>query len=448
MKPYTLAVTSCDRHDLLKETLESFVTCAEQQPRETIILEDGPKDAPPWFPAMGSLGQRRWLKNEDRLGQVYSIERLMNEVKTDLVFWCEDDWLFTEQNFLEPSFRILEAHPDIYTVCLRTDQGHPHIHDPRGFEILEPYWRGVWGGCTWNPGLRRRSDFVPPSRFANYGDHGLGHEAALSKDFLVRGFRIAAIPRHCHHIGGGRSRAIEPIPPVKILIAIPACHNFDYGKWESRESPLYRPENEAYGSDIHISGPNPRIQAVRDSWWKDIQRHEGVTGKFFYGIPNSQVRPPLAADAVQLHVPDDYAHLPHKSIAIAKWALEEGFDFVLKCDDDTYVYVDRLVAEIRKYRPNYGGYEHCGVCTGGPGWILSRLGMRAVQPNPDHWAEDVWIGKCMGRANIKPTMLIGHTPGFSNHWVNIDTLSGSTVTAHAVKPEDMRKLYDRSLQAR
>ena len=41
-------------------------------------------------------------------------------------------------------------------------------------------------------------------------------------------------------------------------------------------------------------------------------------------------------DEVALPVPDDYFHLVFKTKAMHKWALENGFDFVYKCDTDTY----------------------------------------------------------------------------------------------------------------
>ena len=45
----TLVVTSCDRHDLLKETLESFIQFADQKPKRTRIIEDSAKPAPAWL---------------------------------------------------------------------------------------------------------------------------------------------------------------------------------------------------------------------------------------------------------------------------------------------------------------------------------------------------------------------------------------------------------------
>jgi len=42
----SLVVTSCARHDLLRQTLDSFITTTDMQPRETIIVEDSDTPMP------------------------------------------------------------------------------------------------------------------------------------------------------------------------------------------------------------------------------------------------------------------------------------------------------------------------------------------------------------------------------------------------------------------
>lgn len=453
---YTLAVTSCSRHDLLEKTLRSFCDCIQQQPTECVILEDGPAPAPPWLKELPKLGKIRWINNEGRMGQSYSISRLYSEITTEYIFWLEDDFLFHEANFLQPSFQILSQHKDISMVALRSDWNHPTQQDPRGFLIAEPYWGGVWGGTCHNPGLRRLSDykrFGSYSRHCGFGTNGLGHEQIWSKLHLDAGFRIAVLPSHCYHIGGGRSRAIEQLEYKlpKILIAIPACHKFDYGRWESEESPHYNPatawEGRPYGTDIHISGPNPRIAAVRETWFRDVATFAShMDAKFFYGVPHN--REPLE-DEVFLSCPDDYGSLPLKTQAICKWALEHDYQYVLKADDDTIVYVDRLVKELLDNpHMEYGGYMHANICTGGCGYWLGRRAMRQVVNfgQMEHWAEDVSVGIALERSNISGTFLAEHRPGFKAHWYfdkgfDPAKLDQNIVTAHAVGPETMREWY-------
>lgn len=456
---YTLAVTSCDRHDLLKITLDTFVATCGVFPSETIIYEDSVKPRPTfldsYFPRLGKI---TWLSDGRRRGQAYAIDRIYSEVKTEYVFHTEDDWEFHESGFINESFHILCRNPDISMVALRSDWNHPLIDDPegRGFKIAEPYWGGDWGGTCWNPGLRRVSDF---RRFGNYGRHvgygtnGLGHEIKWSKLFLDAGYRIACLPRFTSHLGNERSRAIEPIPTAlpRVLIAVPACQHLEYGAWESEQSPRYDQSKayrgQPYGTDIHISGANPRIAAVRDTWWKDVEAHSHhVDAKFFYGSPYLGT---AAADEVVLDTGNDYASLPYRTQGICRWALKNGYDYLYKCDDDTAVYVDRLIHEIiTGVVGDYAGCENSGICTGGPGYILSKRSMEAVAKAgcPEHWAEDCWVGRVIGDANIKPVSLRTHLPGYAAHWYWPNGYDGTkvcadTVSCHAVQPEVMRDWY-------
>lgn len=456
---YSLAITSCNRHDLLRRTIESFTQCVSLNPVRTVILEDGPAPEPEWLKSFSPrLGKVSWINNADRMGQSYSIDRLYSELSTEYIFWCEDDWEFHESNFLSRSFQILRDHKEISMVALRSDWNHPLLQPGSSggpsyeYAIAEPYWGGVWGGACWNPGLRRLSDyrrFGSYGRHVGYGTHGLGHEQIWSKIHLDAGFRIACLPYHCRHIGGDRSRSVEALELriPRILIAIPACRTFDYGRWESGESPHYNRAHEAYGSDIHISHrENDRIQAVRDTWWKDIAAFApNVEGRFFYG----QGTEAQTSDEVILPVGNTYADLPAKTIAICKWALDNNFDFVLKLDDDSVCYIDRAVREVLNNRHmDYGGYCHCEIASGGPGYWLSKRAMReVVKAGPqNHWAEDQTVGITLAHANIMPVFLSTHAPGFKAHWFWPDEFDPSKldpdmVTIHACQPHMMRLWY-------
>src|SRR5258708_1228755 len=83
---------------------------------------------------------------------------------------------------------------------------------------------------------------------------------------------------------------------------------------------------------------NGNNKAVRETWLASA-RALCLDGRFFIG-DTTLVTP---ADAIKLPVPDDYKSLPYKTRAMAKWALEKGFDFVYKCDRDTYVVPRRLL---------------------------------------------------------------------------------------------------------
>jgi hypothetical protein len=463
----SMVVTSCGRHDLLRSTLESFYQFTDIEPQQLIIVEDSDAEMPEFLTDF--IWRQRnllWLGNGRRIGQIYAIDRAYAEVKHDFIFHCEDDWKFVEGDFIMKSKRILEQHPEIIQVSLRGPSGwHPlqsAFNEYKGLEIsffiAEPYWRGGWGGLSFNPGLRRTADYKKLGsygRHASYGTSGLGHEFQLSKTLLDAGYRIADLGREIVvHTGGTRSMAVKPLPPMpKLLIAVPACFKFEYGRWESEQSPSYNQstawEGRPYGTDIHISGDNDRIAAIRDTWAKDVSVFPYVTLKFFYGKPpTGYPREPLP-DEVFLDCKDGYAHLPQKTVAICQWANEHDVDYIYKGDDDTAVYVDRLVRELAHTLFDYAGCDHHGVCTGGPGYFLSRRAFRLVATqggSPDHWAEDVWVSKVLNRNNIYPMLLPGHRAGYTDHWFFPNgydpTLEPEgVVTMHAIKPDVMRQWH-------
>lgn len=143
---------------------------------------------------------------------------------------------------------------------------------------------------------------------------------------------------------------------------------------------------------------------------------------------------------------DDYAHLPDKVFAIVRWALAEGYDYILKCDDDTYVWPERALEEIRFKQWDYAGYSaHLGSISGGPGYWLSKRAMALVAESEPHtWAEDKCVEEVMSRNHVKAIQLNAtHLCGLIEHWVDISRDLSTAVTAHAVRAEDMRTIYAR-----
>jgi hypothetical protein len=264
---------------------------------------------------------------------------------------------------------------------------------------------------------------------------------------LDKGYRIADLNRPViTHIGGCRSRAIEQLPPLpKILIAIPTCFAFDY------ETHGGGPECAATG--FHQNGPNEQIQAVRETWGADVKAFANVDIKFFYGKPKDGYPRKAEADEVFLDCGDGYDSLIAKTVGICQYVADNGYKFVFKADDDTAVYVEKLLIEILENNFDYAGYLHGGVCSGGPGYLLSSHACRIVATQgrtPQHaYAEDVHVSRVLGNAGIRPLMLMQHRPGFSEHYFFGPTydesrLTSEMVTMHSVKPEQMREWYSRS----
>lgn len=450
----SMCITACGRNDLLEQSLKSFYAVVDQEPQEVLIYEDS-DGAKPEFLAGDIWRTRniRWISGRTRMGQCFAVARLIQEAKHDYVFWSEEDWLWQNQisPFMRESKAILDEDPKIVQVSLRGPSGwHPLIQSGPQLWIAEPYWRGCWGGWSWNPGLRRKATLVAilPQVLSSVGLKGLEHEQILSKSLLGQGYRIADLGRPIvTHIGGNRSRSVEELPPLpRILIAVPTCFRLDYeGKWENRGNP-------EYGKDMHVSGPNDQTEACRETWVRDFAPFRNVDVRFFYGRPvENYPREPLL-DEVFLDCPDGYGNLIDKSVGVCKWAAQRGYEYLYKCDTDTWVYAEKLLVEMMENSFDYAGYLHANVCSGGPGYFLSRRAIDVIAQHGSAWrhpyAEDVHVSRVLAEKGIYPVMLQNHRPGFSAHFffgdgVSFDEskITDEIVTMHAIFPSQMRQMW-------
>jgi hypothetical protein len=216
-----------------------------------------------------------------------------------------------------------------------------------------------------------------------------------------------------------------PASPAKVLIAVTTCHKFDYDMRSINDCLV-----------LHRSGMDfktPRPPFIRATWWNDVP--ETVGKKFFYGRP-SKVG---LDDEVFLDVPDDYAHLPYKTRALCKWAFENGYTHLFKTDDDSFVYVDRLLKSGFEKYPWIGRYNGGDFVAGGPGYWLNREAMliAATAPIPQQdWAEDIWISKMLQRS--------GFQPHFDPRYVDLrrSQVESSTVAVCECTWDKMKALYE------
>ena len=182
-----------------------------------------------------------------------------------------------------------------------------------------------------------------------------------------------------------------------------------------------------------INGLN---QSQRDTFLKDASKFAMLTYKFFIGdgTPTGEdetvvrasvngcsdpnrgvdykvkcdhseqsldqfVYPHPMRDEVLLHVPDDYFHLVYKIRAIHRWALNYDFTHIFKCDTDTYVDADRLMASGFEKYDFTGGPAGIECVAGGGGYWVSRRSSGLLSNAPiAYWAEDGWVSGTL-RAN-------------------------------------------------
>jgi hypothetical protein len=204
---YTLVVTSCCRFDLLEKTLRSFYDVADVAPQELIVVEDSADEQVRNI--VDGLGvPAQTLIRGARLGQMQAIDHAYANVKTPLIFHCEDDWFFTRSGFIEESTRILQARSDVSMVGLRPRselnaliRGSPvKWLDETAYFETDPKLHPERFSYSFNPGLRRLADYCRLGPFAP-----LGEEADVSYAFKQAGYRIAYLEVPAvTHIGDGR----------------------------------------------------------------------------------------------------------------------------------------------------------------------------------------------------------------------------------------------------
>lgn len=149
------------------------------------------------------------------------------------------------------------------------------------------------------------------------------------------------------------------------------------------------------------------ILACKKDWWArgrvrqwmpsnvDNWEHAGHTATFRFcaglGCPTSQND--------ELVLPADDLYQTPKVRAMFEWALKQEFDYVFKCDIDTYVRPRHLLESGFENHDWLGGYgsKELGPY-GGSGYWLSRSAMLALQDDvsdahtPRPWDEDRWVG--------------------------------------------------------
>ena len=185
-----------------------------------------------------------------------------------------------------------------------------------------------------------------------------------------------------------------------------------------------------------------RAQACKDTWVLEA-RIAGYNVEFF--------------DGERLGVPDDYLSLPLKTKALCGWALGHGYNRILKCDDDTYIRVDRLW----HMDDDYAGIVNLANDTGCPGlgipdfpegtikfsyakggcyWLSKRsMSIIANSPSNGDWAEDRWVGQMLGEAGIHPMAL----PNFIMYSYPSFSLNCGVIM-QITEPEDILRCHNGS----
>ena len=205
MSEITVVLTSCNRPNELLRTLKSFFTYnTYKNIKEILIIDDSGikgcidhiiKVIPDEYIV-------KVIYNDKNIGQIKSIDKIYSYINTEFIFHCEDDWEFYSSGFIEKSMDILLKNPKVFTVWLREYCNTNFYVKRNGHTISNSlidntYYKlncfkerdNIWNGFTFNPGLRRLSDYkkVGPYNEIEF-KHSGGSEEALSRKYFILGY--------------------------------------------------------------------------------------------------------------------------------------------------------------------------------------------------------------------------------------------------------------------
>ena len=177
-KKMSFVLTSCGRLDLLNRTLESFFRFNNFNLDELYLTEDSVDDRV-YESIKAKWGNKlKLLLNKKKKGQIQSIVDAYKLIKTPFVFHCEDDWIYTRNNFIQDSLKILEYDPKIIQVWLESKESASRL-DIFSYGPLKKY-KGVgfrkvfckegweWGYFSFRPGVKRLEDYNLIGGYENY----------------------------------------------------------------------------------------------------------------------------------------------------------------------------------------------------------------------------------------------------------------------------------------
>jgi hypothetical protein len=135
-------------------------------------------------------------------------------------------------------------------------------------------------------------------------------------------------------------------------------------------------------------------QKVRATWLKDCP----VDYKFVLG----KGQPQLSSDEVVFDVSDNNWGCYEKTRALVGYALREGYDYLFKCDIDSYVHVPRLLASGFEQH-EFSGYQGC---YGGSGYWVNRRCMELLLSSENTCqffrSEDGWVLRSLAIFGVEP----------------------------------------------
>ncbi len=208
----TFCITSCNRFDLLERTIDSFLKL-NKYPIKKYILNEDSGNTEIINKILNKYGNLfHIIRNPKNEGLLKSVDNLYKLVETEYIFHTEDDWYFqSNSNFITDSLEILENNKNIHQIWLRKNIPNewiePKIIDNK-YQIIKYPHLGGWCGFSFNPGLRRKSDYLKMFP-EGYNKHKISNDIGIcelecNNIAALNGYRAAILTNPtCVHIGIG-----------------------------------------------------------------------------------------------------------------------------------------------------------------------------------------------------------------------------------------------------
>lgn len=209
---------------------------------------------------------------------------------------------------------------------------------------------------------------------------------------------------------------------------------------------------------LTYEGTQSNADACIKTWVQDLKSpHE----YYFYGSKTQSEKMPKTWNCE----PDDGEarfRLPQKTYKMLVKSLDHDWDFLFKCDDDTFVDFGNLVKLLEKYDPKTDLYLGGKIVNpfpygqGGGGYVLTRGAIKKCINSLKHLyndtsknkrAEDYSVGLALKEQGINLThtdLLSTPDPNTAkqNQSVCIDAIiKERKITTHYVTPETMKAIY-------
>ena len=212
---YSIVLTSCGRFDLLEDTIRSFA--AQFDFDVLTVAEDSGDHA-----GAAAVAQKfpfvEMLVNDPKLGQMRSIDRLYERVKTPYVVHLEDDWRFERSCDLDKAARVLDANKDLTGIVIAYREPAPKFKpfietrtiEGATYRFFAPDAHPQWFSYSFNPSVVATATWKSFGPFAKYKT-----EAELSVIAKNMGMRYAVItPAIGIHTGDER-HVPDPFQPKR-----------------------------------------------------------------------------------------------------------------------------------------------------------------------------------------------------------------------------------------